>query len=572
MYYQHHIKRRHGSVFAKISGFAAPVMLAVFFFFAFETAAFAQQHTVAVFPVEDLSRGINSTNLDITRYLNSELLARGLTVALEDDIIAFMAAERVRWLGFLNTDHLLLVKDKLGVDLVLFGTVSQNDARNSPTFGLSLTLVRTTDARTIWTNTGGVSLADMQRILGLNEPATVDDLLAILVKKVLTDLPAELDEKVKQPLVFNLEAGDMPPTLQVKKVSLAPRYVQPGEQVKCSVQLETDTMQTEIPQIFIKVGNRIHLAQETKDGLFYEASWTGSEIEKGIFREVGHEALQLAATDLKPQFFEGVWMGAIDDDIYPVSLILRWPNGDQQLAFIGNYTVDSTSPEINLKIKGRQGRYVDGILTFNDEIVILPTVKNREPFSLWKIWVENELGQVMLEDEGSGKLPAKFRWGGQGSNGYPVEEGIYSLNLKGWDRAGNEVETAEEVSYRPNKVDMIVDVVRVSNGLQITLDSSTKEIPILYWLLEVWGADGELRKSANGNKLPAHFIIPMEFTGENTTVLEGHIAMKDIIGNKTQVNIDDLYLLAMRKSGNPDEETTETPDETDDSWAWLSEK
>jgi hypothetical protein len=571
MYY-HHKKSLAGNVWAHFLDVAAPLMFAIFFFFALESAALAQQHSVAVFPVEDLSRGINSPNLDITRYLNAELVARGLNVALEDDIIAFMAAERIRWLGFLNTDHLLLAKNKLGVDLILFGTVSQNDAKNSPTFGLSLNLVRTTDGRTIWTSNGGLSLADMQHMLGLYEPTTLDDLLVILVNKVLADLPAELDEKANQSLIYNVEDGEMPPTLQVKRVTLSPRYVQPGEQVKCSVQIDTDKMHPEIPQIFIKVGNRIHLAQQTKDGLFYEASWTGSEIEKGIFREVGHEALQLASTDLKPQFFEGVWMGALDDAIYPVSLILRWQDGNQQLAFIGNYTVDSTSPEIDLKITGRQSRYINGLLTFKNKIHIMPTMKKREPFSRWKIWVENGAGEVVINDEGRGKMPGIFHWTGHGANGYPVEEGIYQLVLKGWDRAGNETETSEEIFYRPNKVDLIVDVVRVNDGLQVTLDTSDKEVPLVYWLLEVWRDTGELRKSANGNKLPASFIIPMDFSKTSIPVLAGHIAIQDIIGNKTMMNIEDLYLLAIRKSGNPDEETTETPDDTDDSWAWLSEK
>jgi hypothetical protein len=184
MYYQHK-KNLAGNVWAHFLDVAVPVMLAIFFFFALEATAFAQQHSVAVFPVEDLSQGINSTNFDITRYLNAELAARGLNVALEDDIIAFMAAERIRHLGFLNTEHLLLAKNKLGVDLILFGTVSQNDAKNSPTFGLSLNLVRTKDGRTIWTSTGGLSLADMQHMLGLYEPSTLDDLLVILVRKVL---------------------------------------------------------------------------------------------------------------------------------------------------------------------------------------------------------------------------------------------------------------------------------------------------------------------------------------------------------------------------------------------------
>ncbi len=554
---------------AAISGSAAILMLAAFLIITPVDIASARQESIAVFPVEDLSRGINSTNFEITRYLYEEMAARGLSIALEDDIISFMASERVRWLSYLDTDRLLLLQKKLGVDLVLFGTISQRDAKNSPTFGLSLSLVRTRDGKTIWTNTGGLSLADMQHMLGLNEPATLDELWPILVKKVLSEWPADMDERVNQALIFDSEAGERPPTLQIKKMNLTPRYVRPGEQVKCIVQLDTDEEQYDSPQIFIKVGNRVHLAQQSTDGLFYEASWTGSEIEKGIFREVGHESLNLAATDLKPQFFEGVWAGAIEDDVYPVSLILRWPAGDQQLAFVGNYTVDSTPPDINLLIKGRK---LKGLITFRDKIFILPTVKNREPFSHWQIRVEDETGKVVMGDEGKGSLPRKLHWRGQGFNGFPVQEGIYRLRLKGWDRAGNEVETLEEVAYRPHPPDLTLEVEKASNALQIIVDSQDKEIPLQYWMLEVWNETGELLKSADGNELPAHFTIPFEWDAEDNSKIEGRVVLRDVLGNKTQVDIDDLYLLALRKTGTQEEETSDAPNEDDDSWAWLSEK
>lgn len=528
----------------------------------------AQQSNLAVFPVEDLSKGMNSTNLDITRHLAAEIADRGFNVVPENDVISFMVAERIRWVGYLDTERLLEAKKNLGVDYILFGTIIQRDAKKSPTFGLSLNLVRTRDGKTIWTNTGGLSLADMQHILGINQPASLDELWPKLITKVLADLPENLDTIVNQSLIFDNEAGELPPTLQIKKLNLAPRYVRPGEQVKCIVELIKTEEPLSDPQIFIKVGNRIHLAQQSTEGLFYEASWTGSEIEKGIFREVGHESLHLAAADLNPQFFEGVWVGSVEDNVYPVSLILRWPDGSQQLAFVGNYTVDSSPPDMDLLIKGQR---LNGLITFKDKIFILPRMKNREPFSQWKVRVEDQSGAVVMGDEGSGNLPRKLFWTGQGFNGFPVREGIYNIVVKGWDRAGNVIEISDEVAYRPNPPDIILDVERVNNALLLTIDSEAKEIPLSYWLLEVWNDTGELLKHVDGKDLPANLTIPYETASQESVKIEGRVVMQDILGNKTHVNIEDLYLLALRKYDSENQNTSEAPEEEDDSWAWLSE-
>jgi hypothetical protein len=544
------------------------LLLGFFFFLVAVPPAAALQQTVAVFPVADLGRGTNTPNLSVSRYLQEQVGKRGFTVVTENDLISFMAAERVRSLGFLDTRRLNLLQEKVGANLALFGTISQRLMTSSPSFGLALHLVRTMDGKTLWSGYGGLSLADMQHILGLNEPSTVDDIWPVLVRKVLADLPAEIEALTGDKLLYNAEQGEFPPTLQVRKLNLGPRYVQPGKQVKCVVELADRVEAANVPQIFIKVGNRIHLAQQSVDGLFYEASWTGSEIEKGIFREVGSEAINLAATDLKPQFFEGVWLGSLEDATYPVSLIMRWPSGQQQMAFVGNYTVDSTVPEMMLRVDGRK---INDILTFNKRISIRPSMKNAEPISRWRIEVLDENSTTVMHDTAKGALPRSFFWRGQGYSGYPVEKGTYQLKLTSWDRAENSVEATEMVVYNPIKPEITLDVSRLSEGLEISMDLVSKDIPLLYWVIEIWKQDGELLKSVNGSSLPAVFVVPMDLSAPEKVKIDGHVLLKNMLGTKVKMNIDDLYLLALRKSQNPNEETTETPEEDDDSWAWLSE-
>ena len=530
-----------------------------------------QAQTVAVFPFEDLSRGVNSVNLELTRYVGEELQAKGVDLVREDDVISFMAQKRVRWLGYMDTEHILLTKESLGADLLLFGTVIQKREKKSPAFGLSIYLVRTTDGRTVWSSAGGLSLADLQKLLGLNQPATLADLLPILVRNVMASWPESLEEFHEKPLIFDPDSGEVPPTLQIKGIKLSPRYVRPGEQVKCAVHMANEEAIISNPQVFIKVGSRVHLAQQSQDGLFYEASWTGSEIEKGIFREVGHEALNLAAKDLDPQFFEGVWTGAQEDNTYPVTLILRWPSGEQQIAFVGTYTVDSTPPDIDIFFK--KGKLLEGIVTFSDKVLVLPEVSDPEPYSHWQIEVEDYLGRAVMGDEGDGRVPRNFYWDGNNFSGYPVEEGVYRMVLKVWDRAGNVSESVKEVAYRPHPPEMLIDVEKLEKSLRFQLESANNKVPLAFWRLEIWTGDGILLKRSSGQELPVAYEIPFGQSPENLKI-EGYIMLRDVLGNQTQMHINDLYLLALEHENPEIKKTTDTeekPEKDDDSWVWLSE-
>ncbi len=521
--------------------------------------------TIAVIPVEDLSKGVNSPNFELTSYLADELSARSMDIVSEDDVISFMAAERVRWLGYLETDQIIKAKNGLGADLILLGTVTQQRDKLSPTFGLSLQLIRTIDAKTIWSASGGLSLAEIQNLLRLNEPATLDELWPILVKNVMSEWPSDLGEKMVQALVFDIDSGELPPTLQIKGINLSPRYVRPGEMVKCAVHLEKGEEVVETPQVFLKVGSRIHLAQQSTEGLFYEASWTGSEIEKGIFREVGHEALKLAATELSPQLFEGVWPSLDEDDSYPVTLILNWPDGKRQIAYVGNYSVDSAPPETDMFITGKK---LSDLVTFSDEILIVPKMKVREPTSHWRIHVENDTGRIILGDEGDGNLPKYFFWRGTGYSGRPAKDGIYRMVLKVWDRAGNDYETVREVRYKSDPPDLIVSVEKMEQHLRFSIDREDKEVPLAFWYVETWNEKGDLIKASDGKELPYVYDIPLPDDREIGQI-EGIVAMKDVLGNQTRLVISDLYLLALQQEKDKEEEATETSELEKDSWSWI---
>jgi hypothetical protein len=173
------------------------ITLLSFLVFILPALSMAHAQTIAVFPMDNLSKGKNSPNMIATRYMAGKMKEKGLQVIQEQKIINFMVSKRIRWLGYLSTENILQTKEIMGADLVLFGTIISN--KHFSSYGLILHLVRTRDAKTIWTSSDGLSLVDMQRLLGRNQPATLDGLWHVLVSNVLASWPDDLSEVLNKP-------------------------------------------------------------------------------------------------------------------------------------------------------------------------------------------------------------------------------------------------------------------------------------------------------------------------------------------------------------------------------------
>ncbi len=165
-------------------------------------------------------------------------------------------------------------------------------------------------------------------------------------------------------------------------------------------------------------------------------------------------------------------------------------------------------------------------------------------------------------------MPQKFLWRGNTNSGNPVEDGIYRMVLKVWDRAGNDYETARDVRYVSNPPELLVNVEKKEKHLHFSLDREDKEIPLAFWYIEVWNQNGDLLKASDGEELPFMYDIPIP-DDRDFGQIEGVVVMKDILGNQTRVVISDLYLMALQKEDSQDEETTKASGLEDDSWSWV---
>ena len=75
-------------------------------------AQIASALTLAVVPIEDLSQGVNGVNYEATEYLSWDMDRRGFDVIAKEQVILFMARNRIRSLGFLDTRQILLVNEE----------------------------------------------------------------------------------------------------------------------------------------------------------------------------------------------------------------------------------------------------------------------------------------------------------------------------------------------------------------------------------------------------------------------------------------------------------------------------
>ncbi len=452
----------------------------------------AMAEKIAVFPIEDLSQGPNGVDFALTEYLEKDLEARGLEVASQEAVISFMARNRIRRLGFLNTYHISQVRKELGADLILLGTVSQRSEKPAAVFGMVLYLIRTDDARTVWSQARGLSCNDIRHVLGIAEPRSAEDLWPIAVQDILENWPEDMGLDRDQSAVS-----------EIAQVDLGRRYVSPGKKVTCSLLLRS-IEEGDRPEVTLRVRGKGHLRMRHRGRGLYQASWTASATEGS----------------------------------YPVSLILHWPSGKHKVAFLGIHHVDSNSPALALATRGLR---LQGAVAFRDRILIIPRLLEREPVSRWDFSVQDEQGRTILHEDREGNLPKRFVWKGRAGDGSQIGDGNYQVVVKVWDQAGNMAVASEMVAVMRNPPDMVLEAEIRGQGLVLDIRNRGK-VPIAFWHMEMWDDDGNLIKTADGETLPAEVDVALP-----ESAVECVLTARDILGNQFRREIKDLKLLVSRE-------------------------
>lgn len=506
---------------------------------------------VAVFPVDDLSRGYNAVNEDLTGFLGERLRAKGLEVVPEKAVESFMAANRIRTLGTLRTKEVLAARDELGADLVLLATLCQQDARKL-SMGMNLVLIRTSDGRTVWTAADGVSRMSAQGLLGRATPATMEQLTDRLGDRLFATWPTALDRTADRAAAARQyaavrEAG----YLQVDSVFFRPKYVRPGDKVQCVIRFRNNLADEDGPKVFIKVGNRLHLAQSA-DGKYFKAAWVGSDKKAG-------RRVNVAMNGSDPAILNGVWQGAAQDASYPVSLVLDWPSGKRDESYVGSYVVDGRAPEFAFKLRARR---IDGLAAFRTAVKVHVVFKRSEPVVKWRFTVTDAAGKTILTDRGRDEAPEELVWRGQNNRNIRVDPGRYTLKLTVWDRAGNTATAAEDVRLLAPRPEATVRAEQDSHGLKATIASADK-VPVVYWKLEFWSRDNRLLATRKGRGLPRAMALD-ELQGRDLNGIETVLSLRDALGSTARQTMTDVFTHLTPKEPSTDDPAAHSTD--DDIW------
>jgi hypothetical protein len=482
------------------------------------TPALAAMAPVAVFPLQELADGRNDANLPFSKVLAERLADNGNNIIGMDTVIAFMANNRIRSVGHLDSLNISRVRRDLGAVFILLGTISQRKEKPEPSFGLTLSLVRTSDVRTVWTYAGGVSRGEERKVLGIGEPQSATALQPLLLDEIVAQWPWETVNEEQQVGAVNIDS-----------VVLAPKYVRPGDEVYGRVRLRDTWPAGQVPRVYFKADEQLYPATVSNDGSTYE----------------------------------GLWLAGGTNGSFPVNLLLEWPNyGRTETTLLGNYIIDGTAPLFELELQGTV--LLGDMPAFQDRLVIKPRMLIRKPLDHWRLAFYTESGNLVGDMDGTGNLPEGFTWFARDNFG-SIDNGDYEIVVTAWDRAGNLAEVSKWVRLIRNLPQVKLAVDRKADGMVVDLEHEGT-VPLEFWRMEMWTKEGKILTSAEGNELPVKVDIKLE-TSEQDQEIRGVLVVKDILGNKINRKIEDL----LSKKEKQAEAKAEEKKPTGVSESWVDE-
>lgn len=465
-----------------------------------------EQPVIAVMPVEDLSQGINGYSQAMTANISSILRDRGATVVPEEAVMDFMVKNRIRWLGYLDAQLIAKAKEKMGVDIIVLASVNQRREANPPALGITLQMVQAADARVVWAGGSELCRADVRKLLGLAEPQTIKDVEKLVVAQVVANLPEKF---VPQSATGAIR--------QVDSVQLSASVLRPGETVACRIKFSGQEA-PKCEDVVVLVGDR--------------------EIPV-TFREREH-------------YYEAVWPAEPGEGPVAVTLKVGGKLLTDQQVFVGSYTVDNQPPKMILQAAGPQ---LDGRAVVRESVSLMPVLIDPEPIKRWRIEVIDLEGKIIMNSDGEG-LPDRFLWRGQTGQGGLVPDGIYTVILTIWDRAGNSVASRVEVEVLRRPPPVTVALKKQNDGVLIELGYDDRA-PIAHWRAEVVRPDGGIIVEKNDESLPVQLFVPQEITRENAIRLT--VFVQDIFGNQVKRVVQDIGREAKAESSDGATASDEAP-------------
>jgi len=465
--------------------------------------------TVAVFPLLDLSKGRNGVNHVLTDYIRHQTTLRGYRTVEPEEVMNFMVRHRIRILGALDSIYVSRAQKELEADFVLLGTVCQLKPEPNATVSVALQLKRTSDNRTIWSDTATLYQSELWTLLALNDPTSLGDLYDSFFERLYATFPAT-------PTAY-MKGEDF---IDIDKIIIRPGIVRPNDPVECRIGIKSTMDQESLPDFRIAVHGETHPVTRDEDGHYLVASWRA--IEAGGKYDIELETLRA--------------------------------DGTGEAFILGSYRIDNTPPGIDMHAVAP---VIDRYPTFRTFLTLTFTMPEPEQLSRWEFQIfqlEDEQEHTLIVfQEGAGQLSQRMTWNGRTSTGLIVPDGEYLIRVNVWDLIGNTASDEERVAFRrdPPKLDFAFELeedrllVNVSNSVQT---------PLSFWWVRIYGESGGVLNVFEGEELPAEITVAFPEDGKESK-LDLLMEARDAAGNITRKRLEDLVTVATQ--GEEEIEETE---------------
>lgn len=464
-------------------------LIFIFLIFSWAIRAGAQ---IIVFPFEDLTQDVNGVNFSVSQEVAQALEERGFKVIPPDQVLDFLAENRIRWTGWVDRITAIKAARKYNANLILVGTVTEFRRENEPILGLTLRLIRAPDYKVIWSRTKALSSKEEISLLNL-KVFNSEKIMAKVVNSLIDQLPEELQQGLTQP-----------PEIEIADIFLNPRRVQGDHFIECAVRLDVSGPSPE--EVFFLWDK--YKIRAFKENSLYVAKWKAP-------RKEGR---------------------------YPINLLVRWPNlGIKKELFLSSFIVDNSPPRIKLRcIFGK--KLPEGI-AFSRFITLVPSFERPEPIARWVFEITSEKNhRVVIHEERPGHLPESFTWRGIDLGGHFLPNGRYKAKIIVWDLAGNRAEAEKELLLVKGAPPVSVVAKEWSEKIQIDLHLGEHPLPISFWRLELWDKDGNLLGEYEGEGKPKLITIPKR---DN---LFYSLDVQDTLGNRLYVRYKKLKPIILQAS------------------------
>jgi hypothetical protein len=306
------------------------------------------------------------------------------------------------------------------------------------------------------------------------------------------------------------DGGEVSPSVGIFSVNFHAGHVKPGEKMEAAIRIYYGEAATPAPAFHLRIDGAEYPVDRDGDARLLNASWLAQD----------------------------------RNGTYPVDLVAVFPSGRQQVERIGEYSVDSTPPELTVNFFGSNSE--EDTVYFNRDLSIIPLLKIPEVLDRWEIAVYDKDRQLVLLQDGTGQIPPRLIWNGMLSGTEAAADGKYLVLVQVWDRAGNSGRFEGFVNLMRTDPRLSLTVEREGGVVHLLLANEVQS-PLAFWFAKVYEKSGELLASRVGETLPVTLDIILA-DPESSEPLELIFAAQDRYGNQMRRKVENILNLEARKT------------------------